>query len=340
MCPQNSVRIGITYNLKTDPAPSLRASAAEDAFEEFDLPETIEAIRSAMAEAGHQVFLLGFGPDIIEKIKKHRIQFVFNLAEGYSGRNREAEVPALLELMGVPYSGSDGLALSATLDKSMAKRVAISLGIPTPEFWVVEEREDRSKIPSSFPFFVKPLWEGSSKGIRLSSKVSNPKELDREISRILDGYQGVPVLVERYIPGREFAVGLIGNRPPEILGVMEIAFRDAAKKDFCYSLEVKRDWEKQVQYQMPPSLDPSIEKGIRQSALELFGALRLRDVARFDFRLSPEGKFYFLEVNPLPGLSPQSGDLVIMARKAGLDYPALIMKIANSALARYSSGII
>jgi len=142
-------------------------------------------------------------------------------------------------------------------------------------------------------------------------------------------------LVERYIPGREFTVGVIGNRPAEILGVMEVAFRDGEKKDFCYSLEVKRDWEKQVQYLMPPSLDPSIEKGLRESALMLFRALRLRDVARFDFRLSPEGKFYFLEVNPLPGLSPQSGDLVIMARKAGLDYSKLIAKIAGSAMARY-----
>ncbi len=330
------MRIGIAYNLKTDPAPSMRASAPEDAFEEFDLPETIEAIRSALAEAGHQVFLLGFGPGIIEKIEQHRIQFVFNLAEGYSGRNREGQIPSLLEFLNIPYSGSDALALSATLDKSMAKRVAISLGVPTPEFWVVERPDDQLKIPAAFPLFVKPLWEGSSKGIRLSSKVTDAAGLNRETRRLFETYPKVPILIERHIPGREFTVGVLGNAPPEILGMMEIAFRDGTKKDFCYSLEVKRDWEKQVQYQMPPSLDPSIEKGIRESALELFGALRLRDVARFDFRLSPEGKFYFLEVNPLPGLSPQSGDLVIMARKAGLDYPKLIMNITNSALARYS----
>lgn len=327
--------IGITYNLKTEIPPSVRRASPEDAFEEFDLPETIEAIREVLTKEGHQVFLLGSDLKIIDKIKRNRIQFVFNLAEGYSGRNREAEIPALLEQANIPYSGSDPLGLSATLDKSIAKHTAISIGVPTPEFWVLKRPEDRLSIPPQFPFFVKPLWEGSSKGIRLSSKVSGTDEFERETARLFNAYPDVPILVERYIPGREFTVGVIGNKPPEILGIMEIAFQDEAKKDFCYSLEVKRNWKKEVQYIIPPSIDPFVQKAMEESALRLFQTLGLRDVARFDFRLNPEGKFYFLEVNPLPGLSPESGDLVILAQKLGINYHDLIMKIARCAFARY-----
>ncbi|MBI4115768.1 MAG: D-alanine--D-alanine ligase [Candidatus Omnitrophica bacterium] len=331
------MRIGITYNLKNDAPPSSAAKLCEDASEEWDCPETIHAIKDVLVSEGHEVFLLGGDLGVIDKIRENRVEFVFNITEGYSGRNREAHIPALLELLGIPYSGSDPLGLAITLDKSLTKRIAISLGIPTPDFWMINEISETNNIPDRFPLFAKPLWEGSSKGIRRSSLVESRLALKRETGRLLKHYPDVPVLVEEYIPGKELTAGVLGNNPPEVLGVMEIRFRDRARKDFCYSLEVKRNWKEEVEYLYPAPIDKLTEKNISESVLRLFNALRLRDLARFDFRLSPEGRFYFLEVNPLPGLSPESGDLVILSQRKGWSYDELIRKITQTALSRYAN---
>lgn len=326
------MRTGIACNLKSDLPPSC---LAEDAAEEFDLPETIEAIADVLKSDGHEVFLLGGDLEILQKIHKFGIEFVFNIAEGFQGRSREAHIPALLELLNLPYSGSDPLGLALTLDKALTKRVALSLGIRTPEFWVAEEAEGGQTLPAlNFPLFVKPLWQGSSKGVRRSSKVLNPAGLGKEIKRLSDNYPGEPVLVEEYIPGREFTVGILGNENPEVMGIMEIAPKDPGK-DFYYSLEMKRNWKEDVTYHCPPRLEAEIQMEIERAAVQLFKELRLRDVARFDFRMDPEGRPYFLEVNPLPGLSPESGDLVILAQKKGWSYRELILKITHSAMDRY-----
>ena len=329
------MRIGITYNLKSDTASFSGPPISKDLAEEFDLPETIDAIRQVLSTDGHEVHLLGGDLSVIEKIKRLRIEFVFNMAEGFLGRSREAQVPAILELMAIPYSGSDPLGLAITLDKSLAKRMAISLGIQTPEFWVLNGSTDLHQVPNRFPFFVKPLWQGSSIGIKLSSRAEDRSQLEREVERLFEHYPDEPVLVEEYISGREVTVGILGSKSPEVLGVMEMTFRNAAQKDFCYSLEVKRNWKEEVEYHVPPKLEPAIEREIRDSALRLFAALRLRDIARFDFRMNREGRVYFLEANPLPGLSPESGDIVILARKKGLSHRELILKIAQAAFDRY-----
>lgn len=324
------MRIGITYNLKSE-----IKSFPGDAAEELDEPDTVEAIRDVLRTEEHETFLLGGNLGIIGKIREWQVNFVFNIAEGFRGRNREAHIPAVLELLGIPYSGSDPLGLAATLDKSFAKRIALSLGIPTPEFWVLESLADIGQVPERFPLFVKPLWQGSSIGIRESSRVSNRLELEREAQRIFDDYGEEPLLVEEYVPGREITVGILGNRPAEILGLMEIAFQDAKKTDFCYSLEVKRNWRELVDYTCPARLGAKVEEGIRSAALRLFEGLRLRDICRFDFRVSPEGQFYFLEANPLPGLNPESGDIVLMAQRKGWSYRELILKMTHSAMSRY-----
>lgn len=327
------MRIGITHNLKNNsPSPN---NFLEDHDEEFDSPETIEAIRQVLSRAGHEVSLLGGDLEIMEKIKKMGIEFVFNIAEGFGGRSREAHIPALLEMMKIPYSGSDPLALAVTLDKAVTKRIATSLSVPTPDFWTLESAEDVQKIPERFPFFVKPVWQGSSKGIRDSSRVSHRTELKNEINRLFTNDPEDQVMIEKYIPGREFTVGVLGNKAPEVIGMMEISFRNKAKKDFCYSLEVKRNWKEEVEYTSEPALDPSTQQGIYDSSLRIFKALGLRDVARFDFRVNHSGQFYFLEVNPLPGLSPISGDLVILAEKKGWSYDQLILKITQFAFNRY-----
>ena len=330
------MRIGITYNLKGDSKIFSPDAPVPDQDEEFDLPETVEALRQVFVREGHEVFLLGGDLGIVEKIRQAQIEFVFNIAEGFHGRSREAHIPSILEMLRIPYSGSDPLGLAVTLDKAVTKRIATSLDVPTPDFWIVEATSDVEKIPERFPLFVKLLCQGSSKGIQRSSRVDDRARLEREVNRLFKDYSGEDVLVEEYVPGREFTVGVIGNHSPEILGMMEIAFRNKAQKDFCYSLEIKRNWKEEVEYNAAPPLAPSLETGILDAALRIFKALGLRDVARFDFRVNPEeGRFYFLEVNPLPGLSPESGDLVILAQKKGWSYGELILKIMKSALSRY-----
>lgn len=330
------MRIGVTCNLKDDLEHLSPSVLPEDAAEEWDHSETIQAIQKALQSAGHEVHLLGGDLEVIEKIKRLKIDFVFNLAEGLEGRNRESYIPAILELLGIPYSGSDPLALAATLDKSFAKRIALSAGISTPDFWMAERKEDLASIPKNrYPLFVKPLWEGSSKGIHLSSRVEDSASLEREWSRIFEHYSHQPVLIESYISGQEVTVGIVGNESPEIIGMMEIRFRDPQKKDFCYSLEVKRNWREEVEYLVPPQIEKKVANEIQTAALKLFKVLRLRDVVRFDFRVDLKGKAYFLEANPLAGLSPESGDLVILASKKGIAYRELILRILEAALNRY-----
>lgn len=329
------MRIGITYNLKSDLAFSTGVDPDGEVAGELDSPETIEALQKALTSETDSVFLLGGDLRVIDKIRENRIDFVFNIAEGFSGRSRESHIPALLEMLGIPYSGSDPVGLGLALDKSLAKRIAISLGIPTPEFWILGTEEDVSKVPDRFPLFVKPLWQGSSIGIRRSSRVQDRSLLERETGRVFRLRPEEPVLVEKYLAGQEVTVGILGNRDPEILGLMEVAFRDPAEKDFCYSLEVKRDWKALVDYHVPPRLDPAVRKGIEESAVRLFQTIGLRDFSRMDFRVTDDGSFYFLEANPLPGLHPESGDWVILARKKGWSYEELVLRITRFAVERY-----
>ncbi len=330
------MRIGLTYNLKDKLSPDLPV----DAFEEFDTEETIEALASALTGGGHQVFKLGFGWEVLERIRRDKIDFVFNIAEGIHGRNREAHLPALFELMGVPYSGSDPLTLSLTLDKAQAKMIVAQAGVLTPAFKVLGEDNKEETLPP-FPLFVKPLYEGSSKGIRLNSLVETKKAFREQVSWLRAQYGEVPLLAESYISGREFTVGVLGNHDPYILGIMEIRLKDQGQanhpREFIYSLEVKQDWQKLCEYVVPAEMDQTLEAAVKKSALASYRALGCRDVARIDFRVDSKREVYFLEANPLPGLSPTYSDLVILARGMGWSYEKLILTILKHAQERYST---
>ena len=324
------MKIGITFNLKEKPSAGL----PEDTYEEWDAEETIDRLASALESGGHEVVELGWGLEVLEKIRRRHVDFVFNIAEGIEGRTRESLLPALFELAGIPYSGSDPLTLALTLDKARAKMIVAPAGVATPEFQVVEDSYAVETLPA-FPLFVKPLHEGSSKGIRASSRVETESALREQISWLRLHYGPIPILIERYIAGREFTVGVLGNRDPYLLGIMEIRFRGRETQDFIYSLEVKRDWEKLCEYVAPPVMDPSLEHKIRRDAVAAYRALGCRDVARLDFRVDVRGVVYFLEANPLPGLSPVSGDLVILAKRMGWTYEKLILTILAHAQERY-----
>lgn len=324
------MRIGLAYNVKpADPAADL----PEDAFEEFDSEATIGHIRDGLASLGHEVRLLPAGPGVIDRLHADRPDLVFNIAEGEGGRCREAHLPALLEMLRIPYVGSDPLTLCVTLDKPVAKRLAASEGFPTPPFRCCRVPEDLEEGDLSFPVIVKPAFEGSSKGIRLASRAATIAEA-RKMIGFVRGTYAQDALVEEFIPGPEVTVGLVGNDAPSVIGQMEIRPRKIPRETFVYSLEVKRDYQEQVEYLCPPSLPEETVSRIEEHAKGIYRTLGCRDFGRIDFRVDRRGVPQFLECNPLPGLSPGYGDLPILADRMGMPYISLLSEILGSALAR------
>jgi D-alanine-D-alanine ligase len=329
------MRIGLSYDLKA--AVPLDEASPEDALEEYDSRETVELIAAAFETAGHSVAMLGGGREFLENILRERVDIVFNIAEGRgNSRSRESQVPSVLEMLGIPYTGSDSRCLTVCLDKPLAKKLVATEGVSTPRWQVVTDGEDLAQISWEqfvFPAIVKPAFEGSSKGIRLTSVVDSVGQMQEEANRLLDVYRQ-PVMVEEFIAGDEVTVGIIGNSPPRVIGMMRIVPR-RRERHFVYSLEVKRDYLNLVDYECPPHLDTEVLARIALSSLKVFGVLGCRDFARIDFRISSEGVPYFLEINPLPGLGTYS-DLVIMAQKLGWTHRGLIQAVLEAALKRYS----
>jgi len=327
------VKIGITYNLK----PETPADPTGEASEEFDRPETIDAIAAILKKNGHHPVKLGWGLEAIDRIRSERPEFIFNLAEGFQGRNRESIMPALCELFRIPYTGSDPLTLALTLDKSQAKIIVRHAGVRTPDFILPGAGGNQTKLPP-FPLFVKPLSGGSSIGIRLNSLVRNNKELAVRIAWLREKYGEVPLLIEQFISGREITVGVLGNGKPAVLGIMEIRYKQELTKpptpDFIYSMEVKRDWENLCEYIAPAAIPDRTREKLVRTSLSAYSALGCRDIARLDFRLTSNGEPFFLEANPLPGLNPVSGDIVILAKKMGWTHEKLILTILKHAMER------
>lgn len=328
------MRIGIAFNLRDD-VPDAPGAPVDHA-EEFDSPATIAALEQVLASAGHTVERLGFGRPFLERLLADPPELVFNIAEGLSGRSREAQVPAVCEMLGVPCTGSDPLTLALTLDKDLAKRVVASRGLATPRHLLVERL---AELPAgdtpgglSFPLIVKPAWEGSSKGVRLASRVTTADALREQVAFVLGGYGG-PALIEEFCDGEEFTVGVIGNASPRVVGVMQIRHRTLPTSEFLYSLEVKRDWENQVEYLVPPPVPARLLAELEELALGCYRALGCRDVSRVDLRLK-QGVPHFIEVNPLPGLSPTYGDLPILAGRMGWTHRELVLAIVRHALER------
>jgi D-alanine-D-alanine ligase len=327
------MKIGIAYDLKGEVSG---ADLPDDFQEEFDSPDTVEAIAAVLRRLGHEVSLLGDGRGLLERLLADPPDFVFNLAEGHGvGRSREARVPAVLEMLGIPYSGSDPLTLAVTLDKDCARRLVRSAGVAVPRGWVCGVREEVRALPAGLPYpvIVKPAWEGSSKGIRGKCVVDTPAELADALEGVRRS-QRQPILVEEFIAGDELTVGVLGNKP-RVLGVLRVVPREPTER-FVYSLEVKRDYQRRVSYECPARLSDDDRAAVEQSALAVYRALGCRDVSRIDFRLR-RGVPYFLEVNPLPGLSPETSDLVILARGVGWSYERLIEEILRSALERVAA---
>ncbi len=326
------MRIGLSYDLKTE---VLNTSMTDDALEEYDSRETIEIIADAIEARGHQVVRLGGGEQFFDSIRREEVNFVFNIAEGRGNfRGREAQIPSILEMLNLPYSGSDPQTLAVCLDKPLTKKLLSAEGIRTPRWLVVDNEESQSLLSLekfTFPVIIKPAYEGSSKGIRLTSIAHSIHHAVNEIRRLLGLYRQ-PVMVEEFIDGDEITVGIIGNKPPGTVGIMRILPRDKVEH-FVYSVEVKRDYETLVDYECPARLNFKVINEIEKTSIDVFRVLGCRDFARIDFRVSSDGTPYFIEINPLPGLGTYS-DLIIMAVKMGWTHQGLIGAVLDAALKR------
>lgn len=314
--------------------PPRQASAdlPEDEFEEFDSPETVGAIAGAIESLGHTVVPLEADPTFPESLARGGFDFVFNIAEGLKGRCREAQVPAVCDMLDIPYSGSDAITMGITLDKQLAK-LAVAGEVPVAQGKVFRTTSQIDFTGMSFPVFIKPNAEGSSKGIRNTSRATDPAAAKEMVTRLLTDYQG-SVLVEEFLPGEECTVGILGNEKPRAIGIMGISPKTTSLEDFVYSLETKRDYLNQVEYHIPPRLSEKTLWRIEATALKAYQLLECRDFARIDIRLNSANVPCFIEANPLPGLSPVKSDLVILSRATGFEYRDLIKEILTQAFTR------
>ncbi len=327
-----SLHIGMTYDLRSD---YLALGFTQEQVAEFDSDATINALEAAIKSLGHQVDRIGNAWALCKRlVAGDRWQLVFNISEGVAGRSRESQVPAILELYNVGYTFSDPLVCAVTLDKAYAKRVLLSGGLRTARFAVVSELSDiagLSGLADAYPLFAKPIAEGTGKGIDAASRIDNPQQLGETCSRLLAKFQQ-PVLVEEYLPGREFTTAVLGTgRSARVLGTIELRMRDHAGTDI-YSYEMKEKCENLVDYFPMPADELRAE--VEELALQSYRLLECRDGGRVDVRLDRAGRPTFLEVNPLPGLHPTHSDLPMIATQEGMTYAELIGSIINSAAGR------
>lgn len=336
------MKIGFLYNIRhvkpniNNPQYLIEA--------EFDTPETIAAISSSIIKLGHEVLSIEANTNAFLKLKKFKkkIDLVFNIAEGFRGQDREAHIPAILEMLGIPYTGPNPLGYAIGLNKSIAKQIVHSFGILTPRWQVIENAEEiKEKKLMAFPIIAKPLSEGSSKGICAKNLVHNSQELINIVKELLKEFKQ-PVLIEEYLPGREFTVGVLGN-PPCTLPIIEIIFDNLPKGWPCFD-HYEAKWifdnpkSKFDPLICPAKVSTSLKQSLISLALRSFNALKFKDWARFDIRLDKRGEPNFIEVNCPPGIMPdpkENSRFVRAARVAGLTYAEMIEKVLQSACTRY-----
>jgi D-alanine-D-alanine ligase len=322
------MRVGLTFDLRDH---YLAAGYSAEDTAEFDNIETIDSLAGALERLGLAVDRIGTVRQLAQRlVAGERWELMFNIAEGLKGVGREAQVPALLEAYDIPYTFSDTMVMALALHKGMAKRVVRDCGVPTAPFAVVETMADLAAVELPFPLFAKPIAEGTGKGVTPASRVTSATSLRKLCRQLLERYRQ-PVLVETFLPGREFTVGIIGTgAAAEPVAVMEVVLNAQAEAG-VYSYVNKEECESRVVYRLAED-DQAKEAGA--VALAAWRALGCRDGGRVDLRQDAGGKPLFLEVNPLAGLHPTHSDLPIMCTLAGIPYDALIGRIVESARRR------
>ncbi len=324
--------VGLTYDLKTD--YQFKAGDPPDANAEFDAPSTVGVIANAIKSQGYKVKKIGNVANLLEKINDLEVDIVFNISEGMSGRNRESQVPIILEMAGIPFVGADALTLGLTLDKIMAKKIFIADNIPTPKFLEIKNIEFFSDTDHlKFPLIVKPRFEGSSKGLSEESRVENSEQLRKQAEHVINTYKQ-PALVEEFISGQEFTVVIVGNDSPEALPTVQIKIDGRLQlNDKFYNFS--RIHSDKLEYICPAKIPADLDKKIGELAIKTYNAVECRDFGRVDFRVDKNGKPYVLEINPLPSLS--TGDVFpLVAREVGLTYEQIVGRILSVAWKRHN----
>ncbi len=328
------MKIGITYNLRR---------SASDKEAEFDWPETIDAVKKSLESRGHKVSLYeATSPLLFYSLALDRPQFIFNIGEGRNGPYREAFVPALLDELKIPYSGSSALSLAISMDKVMTKELLLFAGVPTPKFKVIKTTDQITTEAFKFPVIVKPIFEGSSIGITSKSVCYTDEEVRNDTVKAFQRFRR-PVMLEEFIDGIEVTVGIIGNFPPRILPPMEIDFSTLSKRELKASAggiqtyKFKTDYSTKANYYVPARLSEEVMINIKDICYKAFVALRNRDIARFDLRVDKNSNPYILEVNPLPGLDPEHSDFPRIYKLLGKTYGELINDILEVAIERHKT---
>ncbi len=346
-------KVAVLANLKKN-APKFDGMA-EDQWDDLDSEKTVEALISAIRSGGHLSEFLEGDITLIESLGKYKPDICFNICEGHFGDAREAHIPAILEMLQIPYTGSKVLTLALCLDKPMTKRVLHHHDLPTPDFQTFERVDEPLNEDMIYPLFVKPSNEGTGMGVSRSSIVQNNAELREQVNHILVRYKQ-PALVERYIEGREVTVGLVGNligpvarRLPvdesaprvqsglRFLPPLEVNLSAFEDSDVVYSNRLKVALAEELDYLCPAPLDNDMLDELNWLSAAVFRVTGALDVSRVDFRLDVNDnlKPYILEINTLPGLAPGYSDLVIEAAAEGVDHTYLVNMILDTALRRY-----
>jgi D-alanine-D-alanine ligase len=349
-----SFRVALLANLKTN-APHFE-DMPEDQWADLDSEKTVNSLVEAIRSGGHTCEFLEGNASLFDTLGKFKPDICFNICEGHFGDAREAQVPALLEMLRIPYTGSKVLTLALALDKPMTKRILHWHELPTPAFQTFERPDEPLHDDMTFPLFVKPSREGTGMGVSGKSIVHNEDELREQVEAIVGRYKQT-ALVEHYIEGREVTVGVVGNligpvarRMPEnenapriqaglyFLPPMEVNLQPFVDSDVVYSNRLKVDLADQLDYLCPAPLDNDMVDELNWLAAAVFRVTGALDVSRVDFRLDVHNdlKPYILEINPLPGLSPGISDLVIEAAADEVDHAGLVNQILNAALQRYT----
>ncbi len=324
--------VGLTYDLKTD--YQFKENDPVDANAEFDHPSTIQVIADAIEANGFKVKKIGNVFKVLEKWESLNVDIVFNISEGLSGRNRESQIPILLEVAGIPFVGSDALTLGLTLDKLIAKKIFLAEGIPTPKFFEIKNLHELTNTDHcSYPLIVKPRCEGSSKGLTENSRVENFEELKKQVEYVVSVYKQ-PALVEEFVSGQEFTVAVVGNEEPEVLPVVQIKIDGRLKlNDKFYTFA--RITSDRLEYICPAHISADLKEELSDLALKTYRAVECRDFGRVDFRVDKEGRPYVLEINPLPSLSTEDV-FMLLSQATGISYEQMIGKIIQAAMKRHN----
>jgi len=349
------LNVALTYNVKpesdtfTENLPPIRSDNSTqtesviETYAEWDTWETINALKVAI-EVFHHVTLIEADNHAFEKFKQSKPDIVFNIAEGFNNLSRESQIPAMLDMLNIPYTGSDALTLGICLDKARTKEILSYYKIPNANFILIDKFKPLSNHSMEFPAIVKPVSEGSSKGIFNSSLVRNYDELNAEIKRIVDEYNQ-PAIIEEFLPGNEFTVALIGNGDnTEIFPIVEIKYENFPNNvEHLYSYEAKwiLDTKDNVfdVFECPAAIDNDLEKQIKDTALRAYNVLRCKDWSRIDIRLDKNGTPNVIEINPLPGIMPdpnENSSFPKAVRAAGINYNEMIQRVLFEACKRYS----